>query len=104
MNKQALADLLIERLNEIASHDLEALHQLIETRVPCNEALANHPTVQVQKAADGNGYVVGILGLLNGLVGAMDDGPKKGWGFVAASYDEDKLVKFMRTPVDPGPV
>jgi hypothetical protein len=75
--------------------DPKAVHELIEQRVVCNERLAEHPTCQV--AGWENPPKVGILGLLNGLCGTFDDGPKKDWGAIAVYYDEEdntKIIKF----------
>ena len=57
----------VRRLNAILECDTDALSRLIETRVPCNGRLADHPTVQVRDVGDG--YRVGLLGILNGLFG-----------------------------------
>jgi hypothetical protein len=96
--KEAMADLLIERLNEIAGHDPVAMGKLIDARVPCNDALADHPSVQVHDFDDDKPPVVGMLGILNGLVGTIDDGPKKGWGFITAVCEDDGSVSgFRRT-------
>lgn len=54
-------DEVIEFLNEILAVDEDAIYDLVETRVACNAALANHPTVQVSPQ-DGN-YTVGLLGI-----------------------------------------
>jgi len=90
-----LADRIIDALNDFVASDREALHKLVETRVPCNQALADHPTVQVFGSALGEPPTVGLLGILNGIVGVDSDG----WGFIAASFDDQgQLVKFMRTP------
>jgi len=97
IDKEALADLLIDRLNEIAEHDPIALGKLIEARVACNNDLADHPAVQVQIREAGPAQV-GVLGLLNGLVGVVDDGPRKGWGLITAVCENDgSLVRFRRT-------
>jgi len=98
MNKEELADLIIERLNEIASHDKAAMEQLIEERVPCNDQMADHPSVQVSVR---NGTtMVGALGIINGVVGTIPAGPLKGWGYVAAVFDDDNnFVRFRRTDV-----
>ena len=93
MADQALIDRTIAYLNELKDADPQAMRDLIETRVPCNTALADHPTVQVQARKEG-GFVVGLLGILNGLLGADTDG----WGFLCVKYDDGKLVEFMRTP------
>ena len=96
MKPEELADLLITRLNEILATDRDAIEAVAEHRVPCNQALLNHPTVQVM--ADGGVNKVGFLGILNGLVGTIPDGPREGWGFIAGCYDDDgKLVRFQRT-------
>lgn len=85
-----LADHIINVLNELVALDREAVTKLVETRVPCNQALADHPTVQVSE-----GPSVGLLGVLNGIAGVDHDG----WGFIAASFDDQgHLVKFLRTP------
>lgn len=91
------ADLIIERLNEILGHDSEALEALIEARVPCNASMRDHPSVQV--SVDGEQARVGFLGVLNGLVGTIPSGEKEGWGYIAASFDDDtgKLLRFVRT-------
>lgn len=90
------ADRLIRFLNELVEIDREAIHQLIEHRVHCNEGMLNHPTVQAVATKGGSDPgLVGLLGILNGFVGVDADG----WGFICASFDDDgKLLKFMRTP------
>jgi len=97
-------------LNELVKTDAEALHKLIETRVPCNRAMADHPTIQVQAAGKDNQdvkdsteeqWTVGLLGILNGLFGAYrDGGPKDGWGQVTAVFEAEgrgALSCFRRT-------
>lgn len=97
ITKEQLADHLIAGLNEIVKADRMALGALIEHRVPCNEALADHPTVQAH-SENGKPTTVGLLGILNGLVGTIDAGPRKGWGFIAAVSEEDgTLSHFRRT-------
>jgi len=97
LSKGALADLLIDRLNEILKTDPVALNALVSHRVPCNDELAKHSTVQVHD--DGiNPTTVGLLGVLNGLVGAIEDGPRKGWGFITGVSEADgSLSHFQRT-------
>jgi len=95
---QALADYIITFLNELVDADPVAMTQLIETRVPCDETLVEHPTVQV--LVEGDKHSVGMLGILNGIIGAR---PEDGWGYVAAEFDDDgRLVKFLRTPPHAG--
>jgi hypothetical protein len=95
-DREALADQFIDVLNELVEADRVAIEKLIVYRVSCNETLGVHPTVQT--VLDGEAYTVGLLGILNGLVGVVESGPKEGWGFIAAVFDDDgKLVKFQRT-------
>ena len=88
-------DQCIAFLNEIIATDQGALRALMEYRVPCNDALASHPTVQVVAPEDdGEGYVVGLLGILNGLIGTDDDG----FGFLCAVFSDDgTLERVQRT-------
>lgn len=83
---------VIEFLNELVEINQEAVENLIEQRVECNKKLADHPTVQVT-AYDGEHPKVGLLGVLNGLFGANEEG----WGPIMAVFDEHKLIGFQRT-------
>jgi len=95
MADQALIDRTLAFLNELKDADSQAVKALIETRVPCNEALADHPTVQVHVREGEPGFSVGLLGVLNGLIGADADG----WGFICVILNDDgNIVKFTRTP------
>jgi hypothetical protein len=96
-DREALADQFIQTLNDLLDDDRVAIEALIEHRVFCSDGVTNHPTVQVSTESEGV-HTVGLLGILNGLVGIIEDGPRKGWGFITAVYDDDgKLVKFQRT-------
>jgi hypothetical protein len=89
-DEAALANRIIARLNEYVAIDPVAIHQLIEYRVPMNESLADHPSVQVN--AEGEVPVVGLLGLLNGIVGVI---PGSEIGYITAVFDDDgKLIRF----------
>ena len=98
-------DDLIEFLNSLVKLDPVAIGKLVEARVPCNEELAQHPTVQVSGHGEGEyssipegEYRVGILGILNGYAGTIEEGPRKGWGSIAAVIEDDGHVsKFIRT-------
>ena len=84
----------VEMLNEIHRLDPTVMPKLIAFRVPCNEALANHPSVQVGVAKENLGtpeqYIVGFLGILNGIFGVREDG----YGFIGAEYDGKNLLLF----------
>lgn len=83
----------IELLNELIALDEDAVTALFENRVPCNEALADHPTVQIVVNAE-NKYTVGLLGIINGMFGV--DG--RGIGQIGAAYSDEtgKVLYCMR--------
>lgn len=83
MTDKELAQRFINSLNELIEIDRRAIENLIGNRVACNEAMANHPSVQVRENKPFKRYSLGTLGLLNGLVGVQDDG----WGYIAAEFD-----------------
>jgi hypothetical protein len=90
-------DPMIDFLNELTSLDPEFVRQLISTRFPCNEAIANHPSVQCGEF-DG-AMKAGILGVLNGFFGTFEAGRLKGWGPIAVLVDgaDGPIIKFQRT-------
>lgn len=98
------ADDVIKLLNEIAELDRDAISSLLTIRFDCNEALADHPSVQVREEGDGR-FSVSMLGILNGLFGTLGgDGERKDWGHIMmiTTWDEEKnepmkIEKFVRT-------
>jgi hypothetical protein len=71
-------------LNELVELDPEAVTALCENRVSCNEAVAQHESVQVSAQGDNHKeYSVGLLGVLNGMFGADN----AGWGQIAAKFE-----------------
>lgn len=89
---------IVELMNSAFKADPKAMEQLIEARVPCNTALRNHPTIQVGECA-GESPRVGLLGILNGIVGVDFEG----WGRVAATYSDDEppqLIGFQELKRD----
>lgn len=74
----------IEVLNRMLEADPEATVSLfLDGRVPCNERLADDPTIQAKAHGEYNGmkvFSVGPLGIINGLFG-IDEG---GWGPITA--------------------
>ena len=97
-----LAHTLVQRANGLLqSHPkLRAdIQRLLETRVPCSEATANHHTIQAQENADGSPSF-GFMGLLNGLVGVGDDGaPYIAWDGRDAGPIDRFVVMSNNTPV-----
>ncbi len=95
IDDESLAKAIIERLNRIIADpairaDVQAL---LAQRVPCSEATADHPTVQV----DGQTMTLGVLGLLNGLCGTLEGGARDGWGRIVAHYGREGLIRFEET-------
>jgi hypothetical protein len=84
-------DETIEFLNILLLIDQKAIQGLVNARVICSEKLASHPTVQVN--GDGENYIVGLLGILNGLFGI----DKKGYGAIMAiTNDVGTILRFGR--------
>jgi hypothetical protein len=88
--KKVSLPFVIGFLNKINDLDPSVLPALIAYRVPCNEELGEHPTVQTGKTEDG--YEVGILGILNGLFGVKKDG----WDYIAAHYKDKEFKEIER--------
>lgn len=72
----------IEVLNEAFKIDPLAVKSLFGVRISCNEKLADHETIQVQKYPEDKVYTVGLLGVINGIFGV----DREQWGTIAASY------------------
>ncbi len=62
----------LQVLNEALALDAEAITRLVNLRVECNPGLATHQTIQVG-AYDGIAKV-GVLGLINGVIGDSPTG------------------------------
>lgn len=79
-------------LNELLAKDPESVNELISLRVPCNQEIADHPTVQVMCHPDINKPSVGMLGILNGLFGLNDE---DGFGAIVFMTNSDsETCKF----------
>ncbi len=90
-------DRAIRVLNRLLETDPKACKAFIEQEVPCNEDIANDPDIQVGLSADGS-YRIRPLGMINGILGAIQDGTHKGWGHVAVVVESDgTYTKFGRT-------
>ena len=73
--------------NEVLQCDPDALSKLMNYRVPCNDALAEHPTIGVR--IENGESDVGFLGILNGLFGIQSNNT----GYIAGFKDKDHLWK-----------
>jgi hypothetical protein len=93
--KQKLAAEIVDYLNEILRVDPQAITALIDNRIACNQELSDHPTLQVSGTV--GSPTVGLLGIINGLVGVRADG----WGYITAVYDDEegreRLTHFERS-------
>lgn len=82
------AKALVRFLNDLLDLDRAAIGDLVNSRVPCNQALAVHPTVQV--GVSNGAFVVGLLGLLNGF--CPPPNPDQG-GYLVAHFDDDGVLQ-----------
>jgi hypothetical protein len=66
-------DIALLTLNRAFQDDPSAIHALLCNRVPCNDQLVDHPTVQVEsnELLGKTSYTVGALGVLNGVIEAL---------------------------------
>jgi len=80
-------------LNEMLALDYECVYGLIAHRQRCNEAVAYHPTIQVQQYALDEYPKVGIVGILNGMFGIREDG----MGAICYEEDQGKILRFKIT-------
>ena len=87
----------IDYLNSLLEADREAVSNLVENRVQCNNDLANHPTCEVKQGCygiNGSEYYVGMLGVINGL---LRDPSNPQPGPICAVFDSrNKLVRFEK--------
>ena len=101
-------DEVVTFLNELVAMDEHFVRMLVNTRVPCNQAIADHPTVQVGDRTESNKlllgdalerpWAAGFLGVLNGFFGIDENG----WGFIYMEVDQDsgEVKRFFRRPTD----
>jgi hypothetical protein len=74
--------------------DPEATDKLVKSRVPCNEALAEHPTIQCGIFDGTKQNRVGLLGVLNGLFGCDANGCGA-IAMVIEGENNDLIEKFI---------
>jgi hypothetical protein len=94
--KALMAEHVVKCLNEYFQIDPEAIKALFAHRVPVNEALADHPTVQVTA---GDPSTMSILGLLNGIVGTIPG--TDSIGYVCGDYDDEDYDRLLGFSVHP---
>lgn len=107
-------DDFIAFLNGLLETDPEFMQEFCNRRVGCNEALADHPTVQVhvgpsalpgEREPEGRPTQsprAGFIGVMNGFFGAYHEGERAGWGAIAMILDNaGRIERFVRVPVNP---
>lgn len=97
MKKQELdieiARKIIDFLNRLIEIDKDAVEALIGTRVPCNRAMQDHPTVQVAGTLECP--EVGFLGIINGLCGIKPNG----YALIVAHYEDGPILDHFELDV-----
>ena len=91
MENIKIAKRIVKTLNEALKLDKQAVVDLIEIRVSCNEALSEHPTIQVTHENK-----VGLLGILNGIVGIKPNG----WGYITAVFRDNDTSEHEAQDLD----
>ena len=89
-------------LNELLKLDYDCISSLVRHHERCNDAIADHPSVQVSKysaqstlAQVNKTATVGFIGILNGMFSIREDG----MGAICYEFDDDgKITMFKLTP------
>lgn len=80
-------------LNEALKRDPAAMVELVNLRIPCTKALTDHPTIQTA-VIDGVHHV-GLMGLLNGLLGDSPSGVIGARGLQLPSGKFTEVLEFV---------
>lgn len=95
-----LIDVVVRRLNAILDQDPDAMKDLLEKRVPTTPNTYDED-VMVVIHKNNDGYFIGMLEVLNSIIGPIPEGPKEGQQFIVALYDcTGALRKFARNDLD----
>jgi len=103
-------DEAIAFLNSLIKVDANAMEGLVLHKVPCNDDMVDHETVQVKRTEFEVVGHVGMLGILNGLFGihGSEAGSKESYGPITAVFSSGadmRLQEFRRTTNhNPNPV
>lgn len=93
-----LIEATVKLLNEALRADPDAIRAVFNHRAPCNDTLADHPTIPIKSNPDGTDPEVSPLGLINGIL-AKFCGQK-----ICAAYDlgdDAEILHFL--PYNPDP-
>ncbi len=78
-------------LNRALAEDRDAITHMFNDYTICNAQLAADATIQCSQ--NGQQFRIRPLGVINGLFGLFDDGPKKGYGPIYMVVNEDGSIK-----------
>ncbi len=84
MTKDEQMTAVLRCLNNAVTADRGAIHSLVQNVVPCNQALANHPTIECGDYCPEGFMSVGMLGIINGVLRAA------GIGTIARMHADEK--------------
>ena len=83
----------VDYLNDLVKRDPDAIRFLMIHKVQCNQALADHPSCQVDGYSRQDGQCcVGMLGVINGLFGWQE---KDHYGCIEAIVDRQGDVPVL---------
>lgn len=104
---------VVDCLNDAYQRDPAAVQALLINRVPCNQALVEHPQIPVEGFPHGQEppefFMVGALGLVNGVLQALNQPlVAMQWSTPDPVTHRRKLLGFQEytapTPADTPPV
>lgn len=97
-NTDRLINVVVGRLNAILDQSPGSMKELLENRVPVSPGYFDEDVV-IHKNDDG--YFIGMLEVINSILGPIPEGPKEGKQFIVALYDcSGELKKFARNDLD----
>lgn len=72
MDRNEMLIRVLNCLNSAYAADPQAVHALMANRVPVNQALADHPLIEVQQTKVVPGFNLGMIGVINGIMRCLD--------------------------------
>ena len=70
--KRNMAQRVVDAMNDAVNRDKVAMITLLRIMIPCNEDLAEDPYIVVGEDKVLGGYTFGVLGCINGVLGALN--------------------------------
>lgn len=91
MNEREVALFLVNKLNGLLKvPGVRAdIARLMETTIPASPDTCAQVELQKRTDPETGEYLLSVLGLLNGVVGAIPEGKRQGWGLIAMIFDND---------------